>query len=131
MNNKEIDKIASAFNIRDIKTSYRQIPETYDYFNDYNYPITSRITARTEIEYQLTVDEKFLWMLDGYIKFVEARNDIYDYHPRGLFDFFQELNNAYNKNSKEKYLQNKYPELLEIQKDYEIMKTLVVDKNDL
>lgn len=128
MDNKDLQNISKVFNIRDIREEYYEEP-VYSHI-DFNEPYSTVYTNRS-VYYNIKVNEIFMYMLADYIKFAED-NSIYDpTHPQNLYNFFVKIRESYEKDIKEQYLQHKYPELKEIQKEYEVTKALVVDKNDM
>lgn len=132
MDNKDLKNIVTVFNIRDIKTEYYEEPIYSNFPLDSSpFHMTHEVYRNRTLYYNIRVDEKFMYMLADYVKFVEHNNIHIPTHPRNLYDFFDKMRETYEKNIKEQHIQNKYPELKEIQQDYEITKALVVDKNDM
>lgn len=79
--------------------------------------------------YEATIDERFLDTLIRAIDYDSKHNNGFS-EPKGppidvLYDY---LMYNYNREKNEKYLQDKYPELAEIAKEYEIMKALILKK---
>lgn len=132
MDNKDLQNISKVFNMRDIRKEYYEEPVYSNFLLDSSpFPTAQEVYRNRSVYYNIKVDEKFMYMLADYVKFVEYHS-IYDpTHPRNLYDFFVKIRESYEKDIKEQYLQHKYPELKEIQKEYEVTKALVVDKNDM
>lgn len=127
MDYKDLQNIATVFNIRDIREEYYEEP-VYSHFS-LNEPYL--MTTNRSVYYNIKVNENFMYMLANYVKYIEHHNIHNPIHPRNLYDFFDKVGEVYDNHIKEQNFQNKYPELKEIKKDYEVTKALVVDKNDM
>ena len=129
----EINRILESFGI-DVKRVTRR--ESYT-AADINYisPTSTYIATRySEPIVEAQLDEKFVHMLIDYYKCQQhySYNVRYDYNYINLSDprlFIDYVNYRIKKEENEKKLQDKYPELREIMRDYEVTKALIVNEN--
>lgn len=123
MNSRDLDKLSRTFGIYDIEEIRK--PQTYDYnFLDNAFPsIASHKRYMTiDTSYRITVEKEFF----GALLDASNEDDLTDGPSFGmLYNHFRRI---YNAELKQKELHKKYPELVEIMKDYEIMKALILQK---
>lgn len=135
-NEEEFRAVFDSFSIRlnriEQRKSYK-MPEMYP-FGGYD-PINSTMThSYSEPVFQVELDRDFVSMLMDYYKFVTERNRVINRDPN--FDeylrpsgreFITYVSYLLEQEKKEKELQDKYPELKEIMRDYEVTKALIIN----
>lgn len=131
MNQQYFKKVFDVFDIKLINTKNTRVYDKIDIGVFYNEEIINKeIAFNTKIKYNIEVDEQFLYMLLDVIKYIEYQHDMGENIPNAgvmyeyLKDFFEE---KYH----DRKLENKYTQLKEIKKEYEVMKKLIVDSDDL
>lgn len=128
LSKNELTKLSEWFELKNIEEIVYNEPI---YYNDIYGVGQVTQTYKQDMLYKITVDEKFMDMLLGYIQYMQGTGLFNSNHSIGLYKYFDEVNQIYINDKKEKKLQEKYPDLKQIQKDYEITKKLVVDQDDL
>lgn len=132
MTRDEEEMLSRVFGITNIKFERERYDlESYgnmfmdNYFSDFN-----QRPIMTKQYYSVTIDSGFLRDLikaanhDRSVNFGSVEK-----YGRPIDVLYDYLKQSYNEKKREKELHDKYPELDEIMKDYEVMKALIVKNN--
>lgn len=133
MKDKELKYVCDVFDIKINAISQYNVPETYDFhaIDDYNSVSNTYIKYKTKPKYDIVVNQEFMDMLNGFVEYLEYERYNLRYNKPNAKVLYHYLTELFEKNRLEQKLNRKYPELDEIKNEYEVMKKLIVDPNDL
>lgn len=129
MSDEEIKQLRKAFGITEISLEQEKYYVDYDIdWTALSSPTATKTMTETRPRYKISVDEHFMYLLLDFMKF-KKRYDQYDQHYPPIEELHLFFKNRYEKWYTEEILQEKYPELREIMRDYEVTKRMIMDTN--
>lgn len=135
-NEEELRDVFDSFGIRLNRIEQREsysMPEMYT-IGGYDYTNSTMAYRYSEPVFQVELGRDFVYMLIDYYKFVTERTRLINRDPNlaeylrpSGREFITYVSYLLEQEKKEKELQEKYPELKEIMRDYEVTKALIVN----